>query len=71
MSTHALWQVICGAIFVNSPVTGLQVAGLVLGLAGVFTISYFDHLMTKMQKKKEIEAEMANKASIQRETEDK
>ena len=59
MSTHALWQVICGAIFVNSPVTGLQIAGLLLGLAGVFSISYFDYLHTKMQKKKQMLAEMA------------
>ena len=52
MSTHALWQVIWGAIFADSAVTGLQWAGLALGLAGVFSISYFDYLMTKMAQKK-------------------
>ena len=60
MSTHALWQVICGAIFVDSPVTGLQIAGLMLGLSGVFLISYFDHLLNKIADKRRNKAiEMA------------
>ena len=44
MSTHALWQALCGAVFADQTLTGLQIAGILLGLVGVFSISYFDHL---------------------------
>ena len=52
MSTHALWQVLAGAIFANSSVSALQIAALLLGLAGVSLISYFDHLLTKLTEAK-------------------
>ena len=65
MSTHALWQVLAGAIFANSPVSALQIAALLLGLAGVSLISYFDHLLTKLTeaKKKRKLAGMASSAA--------
>ena len=52
MSTHALWQVIWGALFASQTIGGLQIAGLLLGLSGVFFISYIDHLIQKRARSK-------------------
>lgn len=48
MSTHALHQALAGAIFASQTLTPLQIGGILLGLVGVFSISYFDHLANKV-----------------------
>jgi len=48
MSTHAMWQSLCGAIFANKTLNALQIAGILLGLVGVFSITYFDYLANKL-----------------------
>ena len=54
MSTHALYQALCGAIFASQTLSGLQIAGIVLGLVGVFSISYFDNLANKVVLKRKL-----------------
>ena len=36
MSTHALHQALCGAIFASQTLNALQISGILLGLVGVF-----------------------------------
>lgn len=49
MSTHALWQAVWSAIIGGQTLTLMQILALGFGLLGVFSMSYFDHLATKMK----------------------
>jgi len=48
MNTNALWQAAFGVIFAGQAMDGWQIVAMVLGLCGVFSIGYFDNLMTKI-----------------------
>ena len=70
MSTHALYQSIASAIFDGQSLTALEVAGVLLGLAGVFFMAFLDTCVERIQQKKAIakakaeeEAELANQAA--------
>ena len=54
MSTHALHQAFWSAMVAGQTLTLLQFMGLICGVAGVFSISFFDHLASKVKIKRRI-----------------
>ena len=54
MSTHALHQAFWSAMVAGQTLTLLQFMGLFFGVAGVFSISFFDHLASKVKIKRKI-----------------
>ena len=54
MSTHALYQSLLSAIFAGQSLSILETSGVVLGLIGVFAISFLDTCVEKAKMKKQI-----------------
>ena len=54
VSTHALWQASYGAIFAGQTLDSWQIAGIFIGLLGVFSISYIDHLANRAVQNKKL-----------------
>jgi len=52
MSTNALWQAVFGAAFAGQTMGVWQIIAMILGLLGVFSISYFDHLANRVTQYK-------------------
>ena len=55
MSTHALWQAGWSAAVAGQALSLLQILGLILGVIGVFSISFLDALVSKYCKKQDDE----------------
>ena len=54
MTTNSLHQAAWSAILAGQALTFLQLLGLIFSIVGVFSISYFDHLASKIVKQREM-----------------